>query len=396
MYAMAKIGWHGTRKRANGRYQARWCDSEGVQSLGGFLSKAQAETHALNKAKEALNVMVGLAVFRKPIADARQGFLDRRTKENTRALNQRRLDEFLAAMPEIKDTSQLTRNLIDRYAGLLARAGHNSGGQEHHLRIVRAFCNFCVAQKWLVESPFTDFDMPKSDYEGRALNSEEWDRMVQPSRIPNQYKEVDWWLNRAFRLGYSGVLRISQVWKLQPKDFRAPNELWVEGIKDQEGEWKLLRPEAVAILQELLPGALLRGRFFHYWASVESMRNSVEDKARRVGLAGVRFHDVCKVTAVSDLAAKGYGPADLEHIANTSKRVLIEYYMKADRSRALARYVADQGGKAAKAAPIQGHTRATFGPNNQGFVETSGDQLRQESAKETVEKASISPSIPEV
>src|SRR5262249_4205706 len=134
-----KLGWHGSRRRKNGKYQARWCDTEGLHSLGGFLSKTQSDAYALKMANEALNVKVGLAVARKPIQDARKEFLDRRTKENTRALNTRRVDEFLTAMPEVQDTSQLTRNLIGRYAIKLERAGHNPGGQEHYLRIVRAF-----------------------------------------------------------------------------------------------------------------------------------------------------------------------------------------------------------------------------------------------------------------
>jgi hypothetical protein len=198
--------------------------------------------------------------------------------------------------------------------------------------------------------------------------------MVSPSRIQNQFKEVDWWLNRAFRIGYSTILRISQVWKLTPGDFRAPDQLRVLPIKGQDPVWITLRPEAAAIVQELMPEAILQGRFFHYWASVESMRNSVEDKARRVGLAGVRFHDVCKVTAISDLSDQGYGPGDLEHISNTSKRILVDHYIKADRKRAFARYLADDGGKAAVARAIQGQPGASFGPENGGFVGSSGDQ----------------------
>jgi hypothetical protein len=165
-----KIGWHGSRKRQNGRYQARWCDTEGLKSEGGFIAKAQADTYALKMANEALNVKVGLAVFRKPIQEARKAFLDRRTKENTRALNTRRVDEFLETMAEVRDTSQLTRNLIDRYAIELEKAGHNPGGQEHHLRIVRAFCRFCFDNKWIAEYPFKGFKMPKSDFVGRALS----------------------------------------------------------------------------------------------------------------------------------------------------------------------------------------------------------------------------------
>jgi hypothetical protein len=186
-----KVGWHGSRKRENGKYQARWCDNEGDKSLGGFISKTQSDAYALKMANEALNVKVGLAVFRKPIEEARKELLDRRTKENTRALNTRRVDEFLEDMAEVKDTSQLTRNLIDRYAIKLVKTGHNSGGQEHHLRIVRAFCKFCFDNKWISEHPFKGFKMPKSDFEGRPLSSEEWARMVEPVCRIVVYMEFD-------------------------------------------------------------------------------------------------------------------------------------------------------------------------------------------------------------
>jgi hypothetical protein len=221
-------------------------------------------------------------------------------------------------------------------------------------------------------------------------------------------KEIDWWLNRAFRLGYSTILRISQVWKLTPEDFRAPDQLRIWPIKDQDPVWITLRPEAVAIIQELLPEAILHGRFFHYWASVESMRNSVEDKARRVGLGrlysddrrlirpGVRYHDVCKVTAISDLSDQGYGPGDLEHISNTSKKVLVDHYIKADRKRAFSRYMTHDGGKAAKAPAIQGPPGAHSGPENGGFVGVNGGQSGLEGTKGNVQNCSTSQQIPAV
>src|SRR5262249_40107498 len=138
--------------------------------------------YALNKAKAALDVKAGLAVVRKPILNARQEFLQRRTKENTRALNERRVDEFLAALPEVEYTSHLTRNAIDRYALLLEEAGHNSGGVQHHLRIVRAFCKFCFDQQWVADYAFKGFVMPESDFEGRPLTEAEATRIMEPTR----------------------------------------------------------------------------------------------------------------------------------------------------------------------------------------------------------------------
>lgn len=387
MYGMAKQGWHGSRKRANGRWQARWCDSEGVQSEGGFISKTQADAYALKMANEALNVKVGLAVIRKPIQDARKEFLERRTKENTRQLNQRRVDEFLAAMPEIHFTNQLTRNLIDRYAITLEQQEHNPGGQQHHLKIVRAFCNFCLDQKWISDSPFKGFVMPSSEYQGRELTANEWQAMVSISPVAlNQHRDVDQWLNRAFRFGHSTMLRISQVWKLTPSDFVAPDKVRVLPIKGQDPVWITLRQDAADILTELASGLDGHDRFFWYWNTVESMRNSVEDKARRVELTGVRFHDVCKVTRISQLSKEGWSLAELEHVSNTSKKTLVDHYIKADRLRTFDKYKNH-------VSPL-GHTGATPGPKNDSFVALNGSLGSLDSSIAKVENSSTSQPIP--
>jgi integrase len=453
MTGMAKLGWHGVRKRANGKFQARWCDADGLQSEM-FLSKEQASTYATRKANEALDVMVGLAVLSKPIDEARAAFLDRRTKPNTRALNERRIDEFLAAMPAVKGTHHLTSHVINQYARILEK-NHNPGGQEHHLKIVRAFTNFCRTEKWLTDNPFEKFSMPKSEFEARPLTLEEHARIVSPTvaRRRTAYKEfdrrpdrleyriryIDWngavvsavsgikdeavmvselarvqaeldaapapteiregdeWLTRAFRFGHSTMLRISQVWKLTPADFTAPNFLRIDPIKGQERVTIVLQPDAVAILEEILAIRAHCERFFFYWGSVQSLRNAVEDKVKRSGILPTvytvneerrevypRFHDICKVSRVSELSRDGYSPAVISHLSNTSQATLIKHYIKADRTRAFEEYVSRPN-----RGPL-GHTRATTGPQTDGFAGSNAVQPALEGTTSTTENASTS------
>jgi integrase len=387
-----KFGWHGVRKRPNGKYQARWCvDDNGTLRSEMFLGKEQASTFATRKANEVLDVKVGLAVVRIPILEARDLFLNRRTKANTRALNERRVDEFLTALPKIKDTSLLTNHVINQYARLLEDDGHNPGGQNHHLKIVRAFTNFCLANKWLTSNPFEDFVMPKSTYEGRALTADERALMYS---IEPRYVEVDTQLNSAFRFGYSTMLRISQVWALTPADFREPNMMRISGIKDQNTVTILLEDEAVQVLKKM-PIRAQHERYFSHWASVDAMRNSVEDKARRMGLPGVRFHDVCKVSKVSDLDAEGIGLGDLAHLSNTSKATLAKHYIKSDRNRAFANYIArsKKNGAVSNPGPELGQPRANSGPTSGGFVGSKEVQPALEGSISTSENASTSPQI---
>lgn len=391
-----KLGWHGTRKRANGKYQARWCiDDSGALDSEMFLSKTQAEAYATRRANDILNVKVGLAVLRKPLTEARQEFGERRTKANTRALNLRRIDEFFAAMPDLKDTSQLTNNAINKYALILEKQGHNTGGQSHHLRIVRIFTNFCMANKWLTEDPFEEFKMPKSAFKARPVTADEYARIVGIGGARNQYQAVDLWLNWAIRFGHSTMLRSSQVWKLMAADFVEPNHLKVDPIKGQEPVWIKLHPDAVQVLKEMpirAPGE----RFFSYWASVEAMRNSVEDKVRRAKIEPTiymvngqprkvypRFHDICKVTRISNLSDGGTSLGDLSELSNTSKETLVRHYIKSDRDRAFANYVA-------RPSQDLGQHRANGGPINGGFGGSNGVQPALECTTGTIENASTS------
>jgi integrase len=374
MTGMAKLGWYGARERMSGKFQARWCDAEGLKSESGFLSKPQALFYARRMADEALNVKAGRSACRKPILEARAAFLDRPTKPNTRALNERRIDEFLADMPGVKDTSHLTTHAINQYARILQEAGHNSGGQNHHLKIVRCFTNFCRESKWLVENPFKGFKMPKTRKAGRPLTDDEYARII----AIGPYVAVDTWLNLAFRFGHSTMRRISQVWKLTPADFREPNLIRIEGIKGQPDEWLPLQDEAVEILKSI-PIRAPTERYFSFWKSVEAMRNSVEDKARRAGLPGVRFHDVCKVTRVTNLS-ETTSLGDLAHLSNTSKKTLADNYILPDRARAFAKYL--------------GHTRATNGPRKDANMAQHGPMDTNVATIANTQNASTSQQIP--
>lgn len=390
MTGMAKLGWFGARIRGSGKFQARWCDADGLQSESGFITKEQARTYAQRKSTEALDVKVGTALLRKPIQAARDAFLNRATKGNTRALNERRVDEFLEDMPTIKYTSDLTSHAINQYARNL-EAGHNPGGQNHHLKIVRCFTKFCITSKWLTENPFLNFKMPKTEKVGRPLTDDEYDLMVTPGNTHNQYKEGDKWLNLAFRFGHSTMLRISQVWKLTPADFKEPNLIRIDGIKGQDAVWLPLRDEAVAILREM-PIRAQQERYFSYWGTVDAMRNSVQDKARRCGIKPMirfvagkmrevypRFHDVCKVTRVTNLGQDGVSLGDVAHLSNTSKRTLAENYMLPDRDRAFANYM--------------GHIRATNGPRNDANVARTGLQEPMVATQANYQNDASSPQI---
>lgn len=442
--------WHEVRKTPSGKQKARWVGEDGKIKSKTFLTKPQAEKYAWDQANGVINTMLGLAVSNKDLDKAIEEFLGVQRKPNTNALYERRLREFKASLPELKRVGQLTDTMIHRYHGILITQGHNAGGQSHHLRIVRTFCRFCVGKNWIAKSPFSNgpipFKMPTSDYEGRALLPEEFERMIsltleQPIEVypefdrrrqsyrvryllptgrrvevagnikdpaeagriasnkaaelqaagigrPRDVREVDIWLNKALRLGKETMLRISQIWGLRAKDFKEPNELWVSGIKGQDGEWKLLRPEAVAIVRELLSGRQPEERLFSYWSNVASMQSSVQRKAELVGLKGVRFHDACKVTRVSELDASGMGLGDLSEVSNTTKRVLSEHYIKSDRRKAFQRYLTFT-------APA-GQVQVRSGSKNGGIVTQKAAQTGLESTINTDQNASISPQISEL
>ncbi len=343
----ASSGWHKTRRKPSGKWEARWADGDGVIHGKSFLTKPQADKYGWDMANGALNASLGLGTLRKPIEEAMDDFFSRNTKANTREVNEYILGHFIQACPDVTHTGRLTDTTVNQYASKLVAEGKNPGGQNHHLKIVRAFTNFCLRKRWIANDPFIEFKMPKSEFKGWRLTPDQFESVCRiRERVPGSHGEVDLWLSRAFRFGRVTLLRISQVWKLAPKDFREPNELWVEGIKGQPGVWIRLRPSAVEILKEMMPRER-EERFFNYWKSVKSMQWSIYEKVRKSDIQPFvytvngerreqfpRFHDICKVSGVSDLMDQGMSPADLEHVSNTSQRTLITHYMKSDRTRA--------------------------------------------------------------
>jgi len=216
---------------------------------------------------------------------------------------------------------------------------------------------------------------------------------------PIQVREGDLWLKEAFIFGRSTMLRISQVWKLMPSDFVVPDQLRVAPIKGQEPVWIPLRQDAIDVLNRLKARLGDNDRFFWYWSTVESMRTAVEGRVRRAGIAPTiymvrgekserfpRFHDICKVTRISELEKDGYSLGELAHLSNTSKKTLIDHYIKADRSRAFERYK--------NYSADRGHTVATIGPKNEGFVGVNGGQGLLDGTIENIEIASTSRQIP--
>ncbi len=358
----ARLGWHNVRQRKdrNGQWEARYSDESGKVKGKLFLTKSQAQKYAWDAANGTLNAAVGLTVPKKSLEEARDSFLARSLDPKTTALNERRVNEFLDALPDIATTlrrakfqytGQITDEVINEFDKILVLKGCNPGGRHHVLKIVRAFCKYCMDKKWIGDYPFKGFKMPKSQFEGRLVTREEfallcsrgWSGGNQHSESEwgggsNQYGDVDVWLHRALRFGRETMLRISQVWELSPVHFRAPDQLYIRGIKGQDGVWITLRPAAADILREIQNDLKPGERYFNYWSTVESMRASVHDKAIRVGLKGIRFHDACKVSRVSELDAMGTGLGKISELSNTSKKTLSAHYIKADRNRAFEEY----------------------------------------------------------
>lgn len=355
------LGWRDVRPKKSGKWEARWADENGAARGRTFMDKAVARKYADDMATEVLRGSVGMQL-NKPVRAALTEFLSRRLDYQTTALNERRMNEFLVAMPEVQTTANITDAVINRFDAILEARGSNPGGRHHHLKIVRAFCNFCRKKNWLRSDPFAGFKMPKSEFSGHPVTEEQFEKMCSIGWAGsnetgvanglawnggNQYKDVDVWLRRAFIFGRETMLRISQVWKLTPADFREPNQLRVEGIKGQETEYKTLTPKAMAVLRELLPGCLPGARLFGYWSSVASMQCAVYKKAKRVGLPGLRYHDVCKVTRVTELDAAGFSIKEISQLSNTTPRTLLAHYIKPDKAQTQSKYEAFSNRKGA-------------------------------------------------
>ena len=128
------------------------------------------------------------------------------------------------------------------------------------------------------------------------------------------------YLNRALTFGLYSLLRISQVFHADWEHFRPPNQLWIPGIKGQEGRWITLHPKAL----EVMGAPRASGRIFDRWETLEQFRESVHKKAKREKLYGVRFHET-KHTGISALLEAGYSIPEVCRISGNSLRTISHY-----------------------------------------------------------------------
>jgi len=279
-------------------------------------TKSLAEEFARKMALEACQVRAGQSVAGKDIRIALEAFLAREdVKENTHDLNRRHLDTFIAH-GKLRVVEDLTDDVVNNWLGHLKAKGCNPGGQSLSLRIVRTFCRFCRKKRWLSIYPFDDFKIPKSEFVGKYLTEEERGRLLS---INPRYA-VDLFLNRALTFGLYSLLRISQVFNADWSHFKSPDQLWVPGIKGQDGRWITLHPKAVGAMAEPMP----TGQIFHHWETLEAFREAVYKKAKREKLDGVRFHET-KHTGISALLEAGYSIPEVSRISGNSYRTIAHY-----------------------------------------------------------------------
>jgi integrase len=327
-----------TCKRGN-KYEAGWRDSSGqYHSKRGFLNRTQALNFARTHALVAWDIISGIPNNEKDISEAVEAFCTRPgVKENTHNLNRYHLEAFIRGL-KLKTTRQLTRVNVNRWWVVLRTDGagstkgvnrgraHNEGGQSLGLRIIRTFCYYCLANKWVSEIPFGKgvlqaIKPPKTESKGKYLTEEDRTKFL----LVDPRYEVDKHLYRAKILVLYNGLRISQVWGIQKSHFKAPDQLFVPGIKQQSDKWISLHPRAAQALQEaLLCSDPASDRIFTYWPHIEAMRNAVRKHNLRVGLVGVRFHDG-KHTFISGLMEAGWSLPDVIAASGNSPSTIMTY-----------------------------------------------------------------------
>ena len=300
--------WHSGWRDENGRCHSR------VHPAGA--GKAFAQEYGRKMALEAGQIRAGQPVHGKEIRTALEAFLTRESvKPCTHDLNRRHLEALINHF-KLQTVDQLTQDLVNDWLGHLKGLGYNPGGQSLSLRILRTFCRFCCKKRWLAVYPFDDFKMPKSEYVGRYLTEGERAKLLS---INPRY-EVDCHLHRALTFGLYSLLRISQVFHADWRHFKAPDGLWVPGIKGQEGRWIKLHPKALAAMgtpQEV-------GPIFDRWETLPAFREAIYKKVKRERLFGVRFHET-KHTGISALLEAGYSVPEVCKISGNSYRTIAHY-----------------------------------------------------------------------
>jgi integrase len=300
--------WHSGWRDENGH-----CHSKAHPVGAG---KTLAGEYARKMAIEACQIRAGQPVQGKQIGIALEAFLSRENvKLCTHDLNRRHLEAFIGHFT-LRAVEELTEDRIDDWLGHLKALGCNPGGQSLSLRILRTFGRFCVKRKWLGRYPFEDFKIPRSEFVGRYLSEEERAKLL----TVNPRYEVDRHLNRALTFGLYSLLRISQVFGADWSHFKAPDQLWVPGIKGQDGRWITLHPKALAAMGTRGDS----GRIFDRWETLPAFREAVYKKAKREKLRGVRFHET-KHTGISALLEAGYSIPEVCRISGNSYRTIAHY-----------------------------------------------------------------------
>ena len=325
--------------RRGKKWYSGWRDERGSSRCRAHVegaSKDFAREYARSKAVEACEIRAGRIVSGKSVHDALDEFCQRQdVKHCTHNLNRRHLEDFLAHA-RIHTVEQLSERLVHSWLGALKARGYNPGGQSLALRVLRTFCRFCRKRRWTTYYPFEDFRIPKSTFTGRYLTNDERERLLSVSPL----YDVDRHLSRALTFGLYSLLRISQVFHADWAHFRAPDQLWIPGIKGQEGRWIRLHPKALAVMGE----PKVTGQIFDRWATLEQFRQAVYKKVKREKLYGVRFHET-KHTGISALLEAGYSIPEVCKISGNSMRT-IAHYAHVNEKRAFEKWQAfEYGGR---------------------------------------------------
>jgi len=331
--------WVKERVNKHGRsWEAGWRDEHGKAHYKRFPSKLQAWNFGRDQTLIAWDIIAGIPYTKKDIRQAAEEFCSRPgVNEKTHDLNRYHLMAFVNGL-RLSSPRQLTRANIEKWWTIIATQGVgkqkgdnrgrplNEGGQALALRIIRTFCYFCKANKWLTDVPFgrgviQPIKPPKTESKGRLLDSEEREKFLY---IDPRY-EVDKHLYRAKMFVMYHGLRLSQVWNIKKADFKQPDQLLIPGIKGQRDRWIALnQKELAALKEEITVSDPNSERVFTFWEDTEKMRGAVRKHSSRVGLKGVRFHDG-KHTFVSSLLDAGWSLPEVIEASGNSKSTIMTY-----------------------------------------------------------------------
>jgi hypothetical protein len=337
MANMARPGWYNVRLKPSGKWEARWAEETGKICAQTFLTEGQARHYAMKQAVGIVDVKAGLRISSKKFEEAVEAFCQRADKkEKTHDINRRCLERF-QSLNNLAYIRQIDEGVINRTFNWLKEKGHNSGGQNHDLKIINAFCHFCSRNKWMNEDPFPpDFRMPKPKPSCKALTEEQFEKLTS---IRPEYVERDTWMRNALILGRYLIARTSTVFNLTPESFRNDcSEVFIPEIKLQDARWTPVHPKILPMVKDLVHRTSPGERLLKFWTNQNQLQDHVAHKASWVGLPGISFHDACKATQITQMSRAGMIPADIAEVTNTSLQTILKYYIVPDRQRALRNY----------------------------------------------------------